>query len=181
MELDVKPGLSIFSRLLIVFLSVNVVTGAALIFFGYSFSSRSMENRARVTIDQQFLGISRRFEQEFRIDLKRTISRLISSTLLDDHLFASKAEQVITAKRMEQLFVQTTREFSGFERISFVNLDGVSEVDVVVKKTRSGSAVGQGTPTSAAVPPVGSAGSRAPGRTRSRKRYRSPYATAPTT
>jgi signal transduction histidine kinase/DNA-binding response OmpR family regulator len=142
-ELDVKPGLSIFSRLLIVFLSVNVVTGAALIFFGYSFSSRSMENRARVTIDQQFLGISRRFEQEFRIDLKRTISRLISSTLLDDHLFASKAEQVITAKRMEQLFVQTTREFPGFERISFVNLDGVSEVDVVVKKTRSGSAAQQ--------------------------------------
>ncbi len=139
MEPAPKTGLSIFSRLLIVFLSINIVTGAALIFFGYSFSSRSLENRAMVTIEQQMLSITRRFEREFRVDLKRTISRLVSSTLLDDHLFASKAEQVITAKRMEQLFTQTTREFPSFEGISFVNLDGVLEVNVLTRDSRSRS------------------------------------------
>jgi hypothetical protein len=135
-----------------------VVTGAALIFFGYSFSSRSMENRAKETIEQQFASISRRFDQEFRSSLKRSISRMVDSTLLDDHLFASKAEKIITAKRVERLFAQTARDFPSYDSISFVDADGEFVVNTIGRVRQSRSTILSGLESAPELAHPGSSG-----------------------
>ena len=132
-------GISIFVRILLLFLVVNVVTSGTLIFVSYEFSSESMEKRTRETIAQQVATIQDNFEKQYGANLKRTIQALISSSLLDDYLFASPSEQVILGKKLERLFVQTVQGFESYHSIRFVDADGQVKVAVVGNSGRKES------------------------------------------
>ncbi len=132
-------GISIFVRILLSFLLINVVTSAILIYVSYEFSSESMEKRTRETIAQQVATIQYNFEKQYGANLKRTIQTLISSSMLDDYLFASASEQLILGKKIERLFVQTIQGFESYHSIRFVDADGQVKVTAVGKSGRKES------------------------------------------
>ena len=128
-----KNGLSIFARLLIAFLLVNIATASSLIFSGYLFTNSAVEKRTKEAITQQVEAIANHFNQEYRINLNRTMDGLVSSLQLDDYLLASGAQRLVAIRKLERLFKQTIAEYEGYEAVSFVDLNGHSVVNIVGK------------------------------------------------
>jgi signal transduction histidine kinase/DNA-binding response OmpR family regulator len=124
-------GISIFLRILLMFLVASVVTSCVLIYVSYQFSSKSMEKRTRETVLQQFAAIENDFDKQFGASLKGTIRSLITSPLLDDYLLASASEQLILGKKLERLLAQTIRGFESYHSIRFVDKDGQVKVMAV--------------------------------------------------
>ncbi len=131
-----KKGISIFLRILIVFMAVNIATSGILIALAYAFSLRSLEKRAKESIAQQIAVIRDNFERQYGENLKRTIRAKTASSVLDDYLMASAAEQLILKKRIERLFLRTIDDFKSYHSISFVDADGDVAIHVVGKWRR---------------------------------------------
>jgi len=125
-------GVSLFvrTRALVLFLVVNVATNGILIFIAYEFSSKSMAKRAKENIAQQVATIHDNFETQYGDNLKRTMQTLISSSLLDDYLFASEAEQLILGKKIERLFLHTIKSFESYHSIRFIDSTGEVKISV---------------------------------------------------
>ena len=78
-----KKEISIFVRILIVFLCVNIVTSGILLVIAFGFHRQSIETRTKEAVAQQ-LGILRdNFENEYRLNLKRSLDVLASSSIID--------------------------------------------------------------------------------------------------
>ena len=127
-------GLSIFVRILLVFLLVNMVTCGILILVAYVFSSSSIELRAKESVTQQIDNIRDNFETQYGVNLNRTIRTLISSSDLDDYLYASQAERLILKNKLENLFLRTITDFESYHGITFVDETGNAPIHVVGKK-----------------------------------------------
>ncbi|MEM7403830.1 MAG: response regulator [Pseudomonadota bacterium] len=117
-------GVSIFWRLLTAFALVNVATSSILIAAAYVFSKGSLEHRAKESISQQVAVIRAQFEKEFRTDLDRTLRWLTASSHIDDYLFASHTERLITTKKLEHLFRRAIKDSSSYVGVTFVDADG---------------------------------------------------------
>jgi signal transduction histidine kinase len=135
-----KNGLSIFVRILIVLLAVNIATSALLIGIVYVFSRESIKRRTKETISQQIATIRDNFEKQYGVNLRRTLRALTAASALDDYLFASEAEQLIISKKIERLFLQTIEDCESCHGISFVDAAGNVQINVV-GKTRLKEAV----------------------------------------
>ncbi|ETW97957.1 MAG: hypothetical protein ETSY2_43575 [Candidatus Entotheonella gemina] len=133
MDASKKKGISIFLRMLIVFMAVNIATSGFLIAVAYVFSLRSLEKRTKENIAQQIAVIRDNFERQYGANLKRTIRALTASSILDDYLMASASEQLILKKRIERLFLRTMHDFGSYQSISFVNADGDIAIHVADK------------------------------------------------
>ena len=88
-------GISIFLRILVVFLLVNIATSSILIVLAYNFSRDSLERRTKENIAQQIDTIHQIFSHQYIGALKRSLSTIAASTALNDYLQASVAEQIV--------------------------------------------------------------------------------------
>jgi len=123
-------GISIFLRILIAFLVVCLATSGATVLIAYWFSTQSIEKRTKETIAQQVAATRMNFEQDFRSNVKRAISSLVGSSLIDDYLFASQDEQFVMSRKIERMFLNTLDDYGYFEAVSFV--DAIGDVAVQV-------------------------------------------------
>ena len=133
MKPEENAGLSIFARLLIAFLSVNIVTASILIFSGYRFTDNAVEKRTKEAITQQVKAIAIHFDQNYRINLNRAMDGLVSSSQLNDYLLTSKTQRMVAIRRLERLFKLTIAEYEDYEAISFVDLGGHAVVNIIGK------------------------------------------------
>ena len=123
-------GSSIFVRILLVFLCVNVMTSGVLIYIAYTFSSASIEKRTKETIVQQVTTMHDNFEKQYGANLKRTMQTLISSALLDEYLSVSEVEKRVLGKKVERLFLQTIQNFESYHSIYFIDPTGDVKISV---------------------------------------------------
>lgn len=122
--------ISIFVRILVVFLCVNVPTSGILIYIAYAFSSASIEKRTKENIVQQVASMHDNFEKHYGANLKRMMQALSSSSLLDEYLFTSEAEKLVLAKKIERLFLQTVKSFESYHSIRFIDSTGDVKISV---------------------------------------------------
>ena len=132
-----KQGISIFARILVLFISVNIITSGILIEISYIFSRKSTESRTKETISQQIATIRDNFEKQYGMNLKRTMRSLLSSSDVDNYLFISDAEKLIIRKNIERLFLQTVKDFESYHGISFVDAIGHVHISVVGTSRRT--------------------------------------------
>ena len=125
-----KPGISIFVRMLIVFLCVNIVTSGILLVIAFGFHRQSMEERTKEAVTQQLEILRDNFENEHRLNLKRSLDVLASSSILDDYLTVSRFEKAILQKKIEQMFVQALKTYRTYHSIRFVDADGNVSISV---------------------------------------------------
>ena len=130
MQLYKRKGISIFLRILILFLSVNILTSGIVIIISYEFSRKSIEERTKEGIAQQVAAIHDNFEKQYGDTLKRSMRALVSSPILDDYLFASDVEKLLLGKRIERLFLRTIKDYASYQSISFVAPDGTVKISV---------------------------------------------------
>ncbi|MDJ0936874.1 MAG: response regulator [Kiloniellales bacterium] len=123
-------GISIFLRILFVFMMVNIATSSILIFLAYNFSHDSTERRTKETIAQQIDTIHQIFDHQLITDLNRSLSTVAASSALDDYLQASMVERVVAQKKLERMFLQLVRDFEEFQGASFINGDGDVMIEV---------------------------------------------------
>jgi len=124
MALARGKGVSILLRILIAFLLVNLTTSVVIIVAAYGFSSKSIERRAKESISQQVAVMRDRFEKEFRINLDRSLRWLTSASHIDDYLFESASERLVTTKKIEHLFRTTVKDFRSYRSVSFADAEG---------------------------------------------------------
>ena len=128
-----KKGISIFVRILIVFLGVNIATSGILLVIAFAFHRKAIEKRTKETVTQQLEILHDNFENDYRLDLKRSLETLATSSLLDDYLTVSELEKKILSKKIEQLFIQTIKTSKTYQSIRFVDADGNVSIGVAGK------------------------------------------------
>jgi PAS domain S-box-containing protein len=135
-----KNGLSIFVKILAVFLCVNIATSGILIVIAFGFHRNSIENRTKETVAQQLEILRDNFENDYRRNLKRSLEALVSSSILDDYLAVSIFQKKILGKKIEQQFLQTIKAHPTYHSIRFVDADGKIHISVVGKLRRKEAA-----------------------------------------
>ena len=128
-----KDGISIFVRILIVFMCVNIATSGILMVIAFAFHRKSIEKRTKETVTQQLEILRHDFENDYRLNLKKSLDVLVSSSLLDDYLSVSDSEKKILSKKIEQLFIQIMKSHKTYHNIRFVNADGNISICVLGK------------------------------------------------
>ena len=128
-----KKGISIFARILIVFLGVNIATSGILLVIAFAFHRKAIEKRTKETVTQQLEILHDNFENDYRLDLTRSLETLASSSLLDDYLTVSEFKQKIVSKKIELLFLQTIKTSKTYQSIRFVDADGNVNISVAGK------------------------------------------------
>ncbi len=96
----------------------------------FSFHQESIAKRTKEAITQQLEIIRDNFSNNYQINLKRSLEVLGSSSILDDYLTASKFEQMIIAKKIERLFLQTNKTHGPYRSIRFIDADGNLRISV---------------------------------------------------
>jgi len=119
-----KRGLSIFLRILVVFLCVNIITSGILMVAAFIFHRNAIEKRTKEAVTQQLEILHDSFNNDYQQDLKRSLEVIVSSSLLDDYISVTKFEKAIISKKIEQMFKQTIKTFQTFHNIRFVDADG---------------------------------------------------------
>ena len=133
MERVKQEGISIFARIFLVFLCVNIATSGILIVVAYTFNRISIEKRTKENITQQIETIRDNFENEYRINLKRSLQALASSSTLNDYLSVSKIQKLVLGKKIEQAFLEVIKTNKTYHSIRFVDSDGKISINVVGK------------------------------------------------
>ena len=128
-----KKGISIFIRILIIFLCVNIATSGILMVFAFAFHRKAIEKRTKETITQQLEILYANFQNDYRLDLKRSLEVLVSSSILDDYLTVSEFEKRILGKKIERQFIQTIKTCQTYHNIRFVDADGNVKISVTGK------------------------------------------------
>ena len=123
-----KQGISVFLRILLVFMAVNVATSTILIVVAYLFNSDTIEKRTREGVAQQVAAIRENFHKQYGETLQNTIHLLAESPALEEYLMAPTSEKLILAQKFEHLVGRTTRNLVNLRSIRFVDSNG----DVVV-------------------------------------------------
>ncbi len=128
-----KKGISIFVRILIAFLCVNIATSGILMVVSYAFHRKSIEKRTKESVAQQLQILRDNFNNDYRLNLKRSLEVLASSSILDDYLTVSVYEKKILSRKIEQLFMQTIKTYKTYHSIRFVDADGKISISVAGK------------------------------------------------
>ncbi len=139
MDASKNKGASIFVRILLVFMLVNISTSTILILIAYLFSSSSIEKRTKESISQQIGTIRDNFENHYSKILRSTLHSLADSSALEDYLLTPDAEKLIVAQKVEQLLVQYMKDFSSLQRISFADAAGDVKIDAFERLRRKES------------------------------------------
>src|SRR5690606_14695565 len=119
-----RGGISIFLRILLVFMAVNIATSAILIVVAYLFSKETIGKHTRESVAQQVAAIADNFQNQYGDSLRNTISALADSSALEDYLMAPTQEKSIVAQKVEQFFVRTMRNLPSMHSALFVDASG---------------------------------------------------------
>ncbi|MDM8542590.1 ATP-binding protein [Desulfococcaceae bacterium HSG9] len=128
-----KSGISIFARILIIFICVNIATSGILMTIAFTFHRQSIEHRTKETVTQQLEILRDNFENDYRHNLKKTLEMLVSSSILDDYIAVSDYEKKILSKKIEQQFIQTIKTHKTYHCIRFIDADGNINIGVTGK------------------------------------------------
>ena len=128
-----EKGISIFVRILVVFLCVNIVTSGILMIIAFAFHRKSIEKRTKETVTQQLEILRDNFENVYRLNLKKSLEVLASSSILDDYLAVSDYEKKILGRKIEQLFLHTIKTNITYYGIRFIDADGNISIGVAGK------------------------------------------------
>ena len=131
-----QKGTSIFLRILLVFMLVNIVTSSALIYLAYNFNRESIERRTEENIAQQIETIRNGFTNAYRVNLNRSLRNLAASSTLNDYLLAPDIEKLIYQAKLEAMFLQTLKNDDALQEAMFVDHLGNMSVDIVGNKRR---------------------------------------------
>src|SRR5438067_9440848 len=131
MDISKKQGISIFLRILAVFMAINIATSGILIIIAYVSHRQSIGKRTKETLSQQVATIRDNFEKQYGVSLRRTIRALITASVLDEYLLGADAEQLILSKKIERLFQRTINDFESYDSISFVDATGEVKISAV--------------------------------------------------
>jgi hypothetical protein len=104
---------------LIVFLGVNIATSGILLVIAFAFHRKAIEKRTKETVTQQLEILHDNFENDYRLDLKRSLETLAASFLLDDYLTVSEHKKNILSKKIEQMFIQSIKTSKTYQSIRF--------------------------------------------------------------
>ena len=126
-----KKGISIFVRIFVIFLCVNVASCGILLVIAFTFHRNAIEKRTKETIVQQLEIIHDNFDNDYRVNLRRSLEVLVSSSILDDYISVSNFEKAILGKKIEQLFKQTIKSHKTYHSIQFVSSEG--DINIKVK------------------------------------------------
>ena len=129
-------GISIFARILIVFLCVNIVTSGILITIAFIYNRISIEKRTKENITQQIEIIHDNFDNEYRVNLNRSLQTIKSFSTLSEYIAASEVEKLVIGKKVELAFLQTIKTHKTYQSIRFVGPDGDVNIYVAGKLRR---------------------------------------------
>ncbi|MDH3600355.1 MAG: response regulator, partial [Candidatus Tectomicrobia bacterium] len=140
-----KPqSLSIFTRLALAFIGVTVVVCSLLLVTTYSFYKGSITQRTRESLVQQLTITRDRFLQEYGVNLTRTLRALSTSVVLDDYLWSSQVERLVTGNKVQRVFQQTLHDVASCRSIAFANPLGQTEIRAIATQTPLGAQAGHG-------------------------------------
>lgn len=128
-----KHGISIFLRILIVFMSVNIATSGILILVALKFSRTSIEKRTKETIAQQIETIRKNFEDQYRKHPSESLWSLASSSNMNEYNSVSDLEKMVVGRKMEYDFVKIISSHNTYHSIQFVNPFGDIKINVAGK------------------------------------------------
>ena len=117
-------GNSFFVRLLYIFGSLITVVSGVLILISFFFSRKFVTNQAQENITKKIEIIDDHFNRNYTKEISINLRNLSNSPLIVDYLSASEIEQNIIAKKIEQLFLQTTFDYTNYESIYFIDNQG---------------------------------------------------------
>ena len=113
-----EKGLSLFYRLLLVFLGTVIIVSGLLTVISYIFSKNSLEKHTQERITQEFVNLSHEFEHELKTVLIKELQILASNPVLDNFIMSSLIEKEINARSLERLFLQSITYTDSYESIS---------------------------------------------------------------
>ena len=128
-----KQGISIFLRILIIFMSVNVLTSAILIVVAYLFNSETIAKRTRESVTQQVASIRDTYQKQYGDTLKSSIRALAESDALEAYLMATTSVKLITAQKVERLFSRELKNSPSLHSARYV--DSAGDVMISVRGT----------------------------------------------
>ena len=99
----------------------------------YEFNRTSIEKSTKENITQQIETIRDKFENEYRINLKRSLQSLSSHSTLSDYIGASEVEKMVIGKKVELTFIQTIRTHRSYQSIYYVDPGGNITIKVIGK------------------------------------------------
>jgi len=99
----------------------------------FAFHRQTIEKRTKETVTQQLQILHDNFQNVYRLNLKRSLEVLASSSILDDYLTVSEFEKRILSKKIELLFIQTIKSGQTYHNIRFVDAEGNIRISVTDK------------------------------------------------
>ena len=117
-------GLSIFARLLIVFLGAVVIISAVLTAVFYIHSKKAIEKHTEEHIAEQFTNIKLHFYHRIRDILLKDLQLLASNPILDEFIMSTRHESELTAREVEKLFLEAIKYTDSYKSISFIDYLG---------------------------------------------------------
>ncbi|MGB7990386.1 MAG: response regulator [Candidatus Methylophosphatis roskildensis] len=123
-------GISIFLRILAIFMAINFATSAIVIVVAYLFNSETIARRTRESVTQQVSAIRDTYEKQYGDALKSTIRELAESEALDSYLTASQPLKLIVAQKVERTFVRGLKNVPSLQSARFVDADGHVAISV---------------------------------------------------
>ena len=150
MDVNGNKGVSIFARILIVFMAVNIATSAVLIVIAYMFSTSSIDRRTKESVSRQVIAIRDNFENNYSSILRNTTRALIDSPALQDYLLTPEAEKLIVVQKVERLLVQTMGNSPSLRGMRFADAKGAVVISVLGGRRRIESLLLANPPTPSA-------------------------------
>ncbi len=124
----------IFYRLLLAFMLVGITVSLPLIYLSFELNKESTERRAQQSVLQQIATIATNFNQEFAINLTRSLRSSTASPNVDAFLSSSDDARLIIGKTIESDFVHVAKDYDSYSALYFVDADGKVVVSVVEKR-----------------------------------------------
>ena len=139
MDANGHKGVSIFVRILIVFMAVNIATSAVLIVVAYMFSTSSIDRRTKESVSQQVMAIRDHFENNYSSVVRQTTRSLIDSPALQDYLLTPDAEKLIVVQKVERLLTHTMKNAPSLRDMRFADSAGEVVISVLGGRRRTES------------------------------------------
>ncbi len=125
-----NPGLSIFSRLLLVFLGTVLIISGLLTAVFYIHSKKSVEKHTEEHIAQQFANMKQHFYHQIRDVLLKDLQLLTSNPILDKFMTSTINESQLIAREVEKLFLESIQYTDNYQSISFIDYLGQEKIRI---------------------------------------------------
>ncbi len=123
-----QKGLSIFHKLLIVFLFLIIMISGVLTVVFYVFNKHSLEESTKERLLHEFKATSHYFQKAISEELIRDLKILASNQVLNEFMTSSALERNIFARMLGKSFIESLHYTQSYRRISFADYSGKEKV-----------------------------------------------------